>query len=101
MIWLVVVTTGVATIALKGAGPLVLGGRPLPAPLARVVSLVGPSLLAALVAIGTFASGQTLVVDERVLGVGAAALALALRAPILLAVVLAAAVTGVARAILG
>lgn len=97
--WIVVVATGVGTLALKAAGPVLLGGRPLPERLSRVATLLGPALLAALVAIGTFADGQTLVLDARVLGVGAAVVAVRLRAPVLLVVVVAAAVTAVARAV--
>jgi hypothetical protein len=80
-IWVVVVATGIGTLALKAVGPVLLGGRPLPAPLARVATLLGPALLAALVAIGTFADGRDLVIDERALGVGAAAVAIRLRPP--------------------
>ena len=100
-IWVVVIVTGVATLALKAAGPLLLGGKPLPARVTSLVSLLAPALLAALVAIGTFAQGQHLVIDARVLGVGAAAVAIRLRAPVLLVVVLAAAVTAGARALSG
>jgi len=100
-IWVVVIVTGVATLALKAAGPLLLGGKPLPARITSLVSLLAPALLAALVAIGTFAQGQHLVIDARVLGVGAAAVAIRLRAPVLLVVVLAAAVTAGARALSG
>lgn len=97
--WVVVVVTGVGTLALKAAGPVLLGGRALPERLSRIATLLGPALLAALVAIGTFADGPSLVVDERVLGVGAAVAAIRLRAPVLAVVVLAAAVTAVARAL--
>ena len=100
-IWIVVIVTGVATLALKAAGPLLLGGKPLPARVTSLVSLLAPALLAALVAIGTFAQGQRLVIDARLLGVGAAAVAIRLRAPVLLVVVLAAAVTAGARALSG
>jgi branched-subunit amino acid transport protein len=98
-VWIVVVVTGIGTLALKAAGPVLLGGRPLPDRLSGVVTLVGPALLAALVAIGTFAQGQRLVVDARVLGVAAAAVAIRLRAPVLLVVIIAAAVTASARAL--
>jgi branched-subunit amino acid transport protein len=98
-IWVVVVVTGIGTLALKAAGPALLGGRPLPDRLSGVVTLVGPALLAALVAIGTFAQGQRLVLDARVLGVAAAAVAIRLRAPVLLVVIIAAAVTASTRAL--
>jgi hypothetical protein len=100
-VWLVVVLTSVGTLALKAAGPVLLGGRPLPDRLSGVVTLVGPALLAALVAIGTFADGQRLVLDARVLGVAAAAVAIKLRAPVLLVVVIAAGVTAGVRALAG
>src|SRR5213076_2763170 len=63
-----------------------------------VVGLLGPALLAALVAIGTFADGQRLVIDARVLGVGAAAVALRFHAPVLLVVIIAAGVKAVVGA---
>jgi branched-subunit amino acid transport protein len=100
-VWIVVIATGIGTLALKAAGPVILGGRPLPDRLSGVVTLVGPALLAALVAIGTFAEGQKLLVDARVLGVAAAAVAIRLRAPVLLVVIVAAAVTAGVRAIAG
>jgi branched-subunit amino acid transport protein len=98
--WLVVAIVGAGTIAIKAAGPVLLGGRPLPARLTGVVELLAPALLAALVAVQTFGSGEALVVDERVLGVAAAAIALWRKAPLLLVVVIAAAVTALARLVL-
>ena len=97
--WIVVVVTGIGTLALKGAGPVLLGGRALPERVSAVATLLGPALLAALVAIGTFAEGRSLVVDERVLGVGVAVIAVRLRAPVLVVVIAAAAVTAAARAL--
>jgi branched chain amino acid efflux pump len=96
--WVVVVVVGVATIAIKALGPVLLGGRPLPARIGGVVGLLAPALLAALVAINTFGAGQRLTADARVLGVAAAAVALRLRAPVLVVVVVAAAVTAITRA---
>ena len=99
--WFVVAFVGLATVSIKALGPVLLGGRALPGRVAGVVALLAPALLAALVAINTFGSGQRLTVDARLLGVAAAALALWLRAPVLIVVVLAAVVTGVARALTG
>ena len=82
-IWLVVGAIGIGTMAIKAAGPVLLGGRPLPPRVQAVVALLAPALLAALVATATFADGQRLVVDARVLGLGAAIVAIALRAPVL------------------
>jgi branched-subunit amino acid transport protein len=98
-IWLVVLGSGVATVGLKAVGPVLLGGRPLPARLTRVVTLLGPALLAALVATASFTTDEDIVIDERVAGMAAAVVALWLRAPVLVVVVLAAATTAVLRAL--
>jgi branched-subunit amino acid transport protein len=100
-VWIVVIVSGLGTLALKAAGPVLLGGKQLPDRFTGVVGLLGPALLAALVAIGTFASGQHLTLDARVLGVGAAAVAIRFHAPVLLVVIVAAAVTATARALAG
>ncbi len=98
-IWLVVVGSGLATVALKAVGPVLLGGRPLPGRLTRVVTLLGPALLAALVATASFTTDEDIVIDERVAGMAAAVVALSLRAPVLVVVVLAAATTAALRAV--
>ena len=47
--WVLIAVVGACTIALKGLGPLVIGGRTLPRPLLGVVALLAPTLLAALI----------------------------------------------------
>jgi len=98
--WWTVVLVGVATIAIKGAGPLLLGGKPLPPRIGRVIGLLAPALLAALVAISTFGGKRALVLGERALGVAAAGVAVGLKAPPLVVVVVAATVTALARTLL-
>jgi hypothetical protein len=56
------------------------------------------ALLAALVAVQTFATGQSLVVDARVAGLAVAIVALLLRAPFLVVVVVAAVSAALLRA---
>jgi branched-subunit amino acid transport protein len=97
-VWITVVVVGVATIALKAVGPVVLGGRSLPPRLMGVIELLAPALLAALVVTQVFANEQRLVIDARAVGLAAAAAALLLRAPILVVVVAAAAATALVRA---
>ncbi|MGZ5129547.1 MAG: AzlD domain-containing protein [Actinomycetota bacterium] len=99
--WTVVVLTGLGTVVIKSLGPVLLGGRPLPPRIAGLVALLAPALLAALVAINTFAEGRSLTIDARVLGVGVAAIAIWRRAPVLLVIVLAAGTTALARALVG
>jgi uncharacterized membrane protein len=96
--WVTVVAVGIATIAIKAAGPVFFGGRPLPPRFAGVVTLLAPALLAALVATSAVASGQALTLDARLIGVAAAAVALVLRAPTLVVVLVAAVAAGLARA---
>jgi uncharacterized membrane protein len=98
--WLVVALVGVGTVLIKSAGPVLLGGRPLPDRLTGVIGLLAPALLGALVAVQTFGDGEALVVDERVVGVAAAAIALRLRAPLLAVLVVAAATTAITRLVM-
>jgi hypothetical protein len=61
--------------------------------------LLAPTILAALVVTQTLGSADGLSVDARLAGVGAAGVALALRAPLILAVLVAAVVTALTRAL--
>ncbi|MDZ5663860.1 AzlD domain-containing protein [Nocardioides sp. S-58] len=63
----------------------------------RVADLIPVALLAALVAVQTFSSGDALAVDARSLGLAFAVVALLLRMPFLVVVVGAAVVAAVAR----
>jgi branched-subunit amino acid transport protein len=98
-VWIMVAVVGAATIALKGLGPVALGGRSLPPRVLGVVGLLAPALLAALVVTQVFGGDRELVLDARAAGLGAAAVALALRAPILAVIVAAAVATALVRAL--
>ena len=97
--WLVVLVVGAGTVALKGLGPVVLGGRRLPPGIGGAVSMLAPALLAALVVTQAFGGDRELIFDERLSGLAAAVVAIRLRAPLLAVVVIAAAVTAAARAL--
>ena len=97
--WVLVGIVGAGTVALKGIGLPLLGGRQLPERLTGVVSLLAPTLLAALIVTQTFASGTALVVDARVAGVAAAVIAIVLRAPILVVIAVAAVAAAATRAL--
>jgi branched-subunit amino acid transport protein len=87
--WPLVLTASVGCYLLKLAGhsvPQSVLGRPR---VRRIAALLPVALLAALVAVQTFGSGHALVVDARLPGVAAAAIALVLRAPFLVVVVVA------------
>lgn len=96
-VWLVVLVVGLATVAFKATGPVLLGGRSLPPAIAEVVALLAPVLLAALVVTQTVGGDNELVLDARLAGVGAGTVAIAARAPLPAVVVAAAAATALAR----
>jgi branched-subunit amino acid transport protein len=97
--WAAVAIVGVATIAIKSAGAMLLGGRELPARIGGMIELLAPVMLAALVVSNTFGGDHKLVLDPRAAGLAAAAIPMALRAPLLVTVFVAAATAAVVRAI--
>lgn len=94
MTWVVVAIVGVATIAFKAAGPVLIGRRELPPRMQSLVELLAPVMLVALVVTQTFGGDEEIVVDARVAGVAAALAAILLRAHVIVAMAVAAAVTG-------
>jgi branched-subunit amino acid transport protein len=99
IVWLCVLVVGIATVAIKASGPVLAADRELPQGAARVVDLLAPALLAALVATQAFASDEELVLDERAAGLLAAGVAILLRAPLLVVVLVAAATAAGLRAV--
>jgi branched chain amino acid efflux pump len=97
MTWLVVAVVGAVTVAFKASGPVLLGRRRLPARAAALVDVLAPAMLAALVVTQTVGGDGEIVVDERLAGVAAGAVALRLRAPLLVVMVVAAATAGLIR----
>ena len=88
-LWVVVLVGAVGCYLLKLAGlsvPAAWVQRPL---VTRVVEFVPAALLAALVAVQAATSGRDLVLDGRLVGLAVAALALALRAPFIVVILLA------------
>ena len=97
--WVTIALLTVGTVAIKATGPVALGGRELPPRLTGVVSRLAPALLSALVVVETFGRDHALGVNESAVGLLAAVLALAARLPIVVVVIVAAAVTAGLRAI--
>jgi branched-subunit amino acid transport protein len=89
----------VVTAAIKAAGPIVLGGRELPAQFLGVITLLAPALLAALVVTATLADGKELAVGEHTVGVAAGGVVAWRTGSIIWCVIVAAAVTAGLRAI--
>jgi hypothetical protein len=99
-IWVLIVALATGTVLFKVAGPLLAGGRQPPAPLVRVIGLLAPALIAALIVSDTFTNGRRLTVDARVVGLGVGAIALGLKAPAVLALLLAAVTCALVRALI-
>lgn len=97
MTWLVIAVVGAVTILFKASGPVLLGKRELPPRVASVVEVLAPAMLAALVVTQTVGGDRELVVDERLAGLAAGAVAIWLRAPLLAVMVVAAATAALIR----
>ena len=91
--WVVVAVVGIATIAFKAAGPVLIGRRALPPTIQSLVDLLAPLMLVALVVTQTFGGDEEITVDARVAGVGAALVAIVLRAHVIVAMAIAAPTT--------
>ena len=77
-VWITIGVLAVVTAVIKAAGPVAVGGRELSPPAIRVISLLAPAVLAALVVVGTFAHDRDLTLDARAIGLAAAADVIAL-----------------------
>ena len=98
-VWLTVAALIVGTFVTKALGTLVLGSHEPGERTMAVTALVAPALLAALVLYETFSNhGEGITLDARAAGLGTAVIAIAARAPMIVVVLLAAAVTAAVRA---
>lgn len=98
-VWIAIGATALGCYAAKLLGLSVPQGmleRPV---VKRLVTLLPVALLAALTAQQTFSDGGTLLLDAKAAGLGAAAVALLLRAPFLVVVAAAVLVTAAVRAL--
>jgi len=96
-LWAAVLLTALGCYLLKLAGlsvPQAVLDHPV---VERVADLLPVALLAALVAVQVFSDGPSLALDARVVGLGVAVVALLLRAPFLVVVLLAAGAAALVR----
>jgi hypothetical protein len=98
-VWLAIGVTAVVAAVLKAIGPAAVGGRELSPRATAVIAMLAPALLTGLIVAGTFGAEGTLELDARIVGVAAAGVALALRAPMLVALAVAAVSTALVRAL--
>ena len=96
--WFTVLALAAVSVAMRVTAPLLLGERR-PERLDRSLTFAVPTLLAALVVTGTLVEGREVVLDPRLAGVAAATATAAARAPLLVAVLVAAVVTAGLRAL--
>ncbi len=97
MTWVVIVVVGVVTMAFKASGPVLLGRRELPPRVTSVVEVLAPAMLAALVVTQAVGGDRAIVIDERLAGVIAGGVAIWLRAPIIVVMLVAGATAALIR----
>lgn len=94
-----VALVALVTAAIRAIGPVALGGRDLSDWFMRVIPLLAPALLAALVCTSAFADGQQLGIGPETAGVAAAGVILVRGGSVVAAVAVAALLTAVLRAL--
>ncbi|HEY2190749.1 MAG TPA: AzlD domain-containing protein [Actinomycetospora sp.] len=97
--WIAVLTASLISFALKLAGYTVPPARLEHPRVLRVTEVLPAALLASLVVLQTFSTGTHLVLDARAAGLGVAVMALLLRAPFIVVVIVAAATAAGLRAL--
>jgi branched-subunit amino acid transport protein len=99
MTWALIGLCALVTAVIKSIGPVALGGRELPAWFAGVVGLMAPALLAALVCVSALTHGRHPAIGANTVGVAVAGVTLLRGANVIVAVVVAASVTALLRAV--
>ena len=99
MTWTLVILLTLGAYAFKVTGLVFLGGRSLPPMFERCLALIPAAVVTALVMKDTFTTGQDLVLDARALGIAVAGIAAWRKAPLIIVIVLGAAVTALVRQI--
>jgi branched-subunit amino acid transport protein len=102
-VWITIIALTVTTAMIRASGPVLLGGRELSPLVIRMIALLAPALLAALIVIGTFTDADSdLELDARAAGLATAGAILAWRRTAMLGAVAAAAVAAaLVRAVFG
>ena len=99
MTWTLIILLTIGAYAFKVTGLVILGGRTLPPIFERCLALIPAAVVTALVMKDTFTQGQELVLDARALGIAVAVIAAWRKAPLIIVIVLGAAVTALVRQI--
>ena len=99
MTWTLIILLTIGAYAFKVTGLVILGGRTLPPIFERCLALIPAAVVTALVMKDTFTQGQELVLDARALVIAVAVIAAWRKAPLIVVIVLGAAVTALVRQI--
>ncbi len=99
MSWAAILGLAAGAYTFKALGLVALGPRYSSASTLRAIALMPPALLFALIAVQTFGAERALTLDARAAGVAVGAAAAWRRAPFVVVIVAAAAVTATVRAI--
>lgn len=98
--WVTVAVLAITSAAIRGAGPVALGGRRLSPRVTGLIDMVAPALLTALIVVETVGGENAIEIDPRLAGVVAAAGVLWFRrSAALAAIVVAAGLTALLRGI--
>lgn len=87
-LWMAIISVAAASFALKAAGPALLGRRELPARASRVISLLAPVLLTALVITDVAGQRWNGLSWPILIGLAATAVSRLLKVPSLVAVII-------------
>ena len=98
MSWTLVLALSAIAYFFKATGLVVVGGRHLPGAVNRCLDLIPAALVSALIVNSTLGGDDGIVFDSRAIGVAAAMLLAAKRAPLAVVIMAGAAVTALARA---
>lgn len=97
MSWVLIISLGVVSLAVRGSGFFAVGGNGLPASMERRFFLIAIALLGAVISAQTLTTAGTIEPDARVIGVTVAIVTAALKVPIVFIFVAATGATAVAR----
>ena len=97
MSWTLIVLLAIGAYAFKFAGLVIIGSRTLAPVLERCLALIPAAVISALIVKDTLTAGQDVVIDARAAGIAVAIVAAWRRAPLIVVIVLGAAVTALVR----
>lgn len=97
MSWTLIVLLALGAYAFKFTGLVVIGARTLPPVFERCLALIPAAVISALIVKDTLTRGQDIVIDARAAGIAVAVVAAWRRAPLIVVIVVGAAVTALVR----